>query len=434
MFDTLAGNLTVITSKPVANFLEGLGRTRFMQAFLDGLWRRELKKLRGLDSILYVSDVNIGDCINSQVCLEGLRKNFPDCRIDYLYNRTARPIVKNNPYMTEGHPVFENGIFPQEDDKQRIEAVLRKNRYDFIINTTSFLNKRSFRTARCPVIPNTRLIGKIVASHGTDEISHNTYWQHRLIIELAEYLRNKSGMEAEATAYPGVKCYLSEDVFAKRAAFLRKSRLSPKETIVFYNPDTSNDYTFISLKLQVDLLKRLVAMEQIDKLLLGHGFTFKGVERQLLAHVPRELRPKVVVMPRGMPIDVYASIVDLCELFITGDTGPMHIAAAKRVCVNPRKRFRNRTALVSIFGATATAIYGYDSSSPGHLPSNQKAPAKLIDMPPDCKSLACTIQRAARTCPQNRCFEKTDVDPIVRYVERYLYREGCPRTDEASSG
>jgi len=433
-FDAFVKHLTVISSRQISRGIERLALSRLLQAALERGETRALGRCRGTDRILFVSDVNIGDSVNMQRCVEALKENLPGSRIDYVCNRTAHPLVRHNPCIASAHPLFRYGMQPRPEDRARIANLIRETRYGLIVNTCSFLSRKDFPDAGCPVITNLRSVGRVLASLPTDGVSHYVYWLSEGVREMASRLRTGAAGTPLATAGFGVTCRLSEEVFARSAGFLKENGVSPEERVVFFNPDASNPYTFITRKLQIDLLRKLLALDGVDRVFLGHGFTFRGVERQLLTHVPDRFRRRVVVMPETLPIDVYAALVDRCDLFVTGDTGPMHIAAARKVCVNPALSFRNRTALVALFGGTASKIYGYDSGTPGFLPSRQAAPAVRIDTPAACKHLACTVQRVVRTCPQNRCFENTNADQIVRHAQRALSRDAGPGPVETGTG
>jgi ADP-heptose:LPS heptosyltransferase len=127
----------------------------------------------------------------------------------------------------------------------------------------------------------------------------------------------------------------------------------------------------------------------------------------------------VTVIPKETPIDVYAALTDHSDVFITGDTAPLHIAASKKIIVDSDRSFRNSTAVVGIFGATSSKIYGYDSFSQEHIPAPQKAPAKVFEEFPGCKNLTC-IDKIFKACPVVKCFDGLEPESIIEYVNDYL--------------
>ena len=73
-----------------------------------------------------------------------------------------------------------------------------------------------------------------------------------------------------------------------------------------------------------------------------------------------------------------AALMAKVSLVISNDSGPMHIAAARKIALDSGYSFNNSTAIVSIFGSTDPEIYGYDSFRTGYAEANQKAPSKIF--------------------------------------------------------
>lgn len=159
--------------------------------------------------------------------------------------------------------------------------------------------------------------------------------------------------------------------------------------------------------------------KNLDLLLLDSGYNFKGIERELLREIQFHLSRKIVVIPRDIPIDVYAGLKDNSEMFISGDTAPLHIAAAKKIIVNSDNRFKNSTAIVGIFGATSPRIYGYDSFSGKYLAATQDAPSKKFEGSPPCKNLTC-LHKLSKRCPEVRCFHGLEPEQVIDYINNYL--------------
>ncbi|MCK4431236.1 MAG: hypothetical protein KAW19_08020 [Candidatus Aminicenantes bacterium] len=199
---------------------------------------------------------------------------------------------------------------------------------------------------------------------------------------------------------------------------MAKLKINPYAKKILFNPDTTSQYTFIPFKFQLELLKGILSHKKLT-LLLNCGYIFKGIEKKLLNEIPSTLREKIVVIPRDIPIDVYAALIDNSDLFITGDTGPLHIAAARKYIVNSDARFENSTAIIGIFGATSAKIYGYDSFSPEYFPAAQDAPSKVFESNPPCKNLTC-IDKIFKNCPEVRCFDGLESEQIVSYTHNYL--------------
>ncbi len=253
-----------------------------------------------------------------------------------------------------------------------------------------------------------------------NETANVAYRVNEYVNQLFSALPQKTGSSKGTYDYSGTKLYLSADALAARNRYLRSLGISPDDVIVYFNPDASNKYTFLDRDKQLLLLKRLLSQHSFDFLLLGAGITFKGIERYLFDNIPGPLREKLVVLDKKVSLDTYASLLDICDVFITGDTGPMHIAAARKICINNPQAFNNRTAIVGIFGSSEPGIYGYDSFGDTFVNASQDAPSKIFEAIPDCKDITCSLQRITNKCSGERCFDGIDIDEIVAYIGGYL--------------
>ena len=120
-----------------------------------------------------------------------------------------------------------------------------------------------------------------------------------------------------------------------------------------------------------------------------------------------------------VPIDQFAGLIDCSRIFLSADTGPLHLASARKICPDSKAAFRNNTAVIGVFGATSGRIYGYDSFSRLYLSSAQDPPSKIFEGSPPCKNLTC-IDKVNKKCLIDHCFEGVEAQEIVDYIDRYL--------------
>jgi hypothetical protein len=411
--------LPLILSKPLG---KAVSHVLGDETFSNYLRKKDLALLTDIGEIkkiLVVSDVNIGDAIIIQSSIEALKHYFPDSDVDYAYSAVADPIIRRNPQISNLFPIFRNPFKPSESDRRSVERLCREKPYDLVINFCPFLSGHNFRCAGCTALSPAVLVTEILRAKTKRDEPAN------LAFRTTEYVNQLFSESPENSTkgkyyYSGTKIYLSPEVLKARDRYLKPLGISPDDVIVFFNPDASNKYTFLDSRLQLFLLGRLLSQDSFDLLLLGSGITFKGIERHLMANIPAPLREKVIVLDEEASLDTYASLLDICDLFITGDTGPMHIAAARKLCVDYMPAFRNRTAVVGIFGSSDPEIYGYDSFEDTYVEANQDAPSKVFEATPDCKNITCSLQRTTNKCPGGRCFDGLNIDEIVAYIGRYL--------------
>ena len=166
----------------------------------------------------------------------------------------------------------------------------------------------------------------------------------------------------------GVRTTIGDAAVAEAARYAAEAGVSPGSRVVMVNPDGACRFTLLPFQEQASLLERLAFTTAPETLiLLGAGHSWSGVGQRLLDAVPDALRGKLRIIPKQMSLEAYAALMDLADVFITGDTGPLHLAAARRYSRSGRHQFRNRTAVLSLFGATVPRMSGYDSHQPGYL-------------------------------------------------------------------
>jgi hypothetical protein len=213
----------------------------------------------------------------------------------------------------------------------------------------------------------------------------------------------------------------SDAAIAGAARFAASVGLSPAAPVVMYNPDTASPFTLMPFDAQAALLGEIVARAPTaTAILLGAGHTARGIGERLLAALPTAVQGRVRIVPRSMPLDVYAALIDFADVFVTGDTGPLHLAAARRYARSGCYRFRNRTAVLSFFGATPPRMSGYDSSRPGYLPASQDAPSFCCQAVSPCRNVTC-VNKLFKTCATPRCFEHVDVDGLASHAVAHLH-------------
>jgi hypothetical protein len=196
-------------------------------------------------------------------------------------------------------------------------------------------------------------------------------------------------------------------------ALLRELDIDPTRPTVFVNPDTSNDSTFLGEDVLVEVVARMTALPSAGGVLLGRGFTYRVW--RIASSRPSTVNSAAPCdsSPREFPLDAFCGVVDCCDVVISGDTGPMHLAVAEKVARRDAHGFVNRTAVVNVFKATDPRIYGY-GPPPEFAAGGQRVAPVPIEARPDCKNLVCSVQRLIASCPADRCQETLDAADIAR--------------------
>ena len=379
--------------------------------------RAVLRRVKAFRRFLVIPDIHIGDAVLTQPALTAIRDFFPGAEIDYVVNRGVASLVAGNPDASRVLPLFSGGVHPTPDDVSQLRTLIAEGRYDLCLSFTSLLEPEEQADATQPLIS--------VMSHGAAlvrnesdpaEINHFSFQHYRFVRELLSMVNSPVRPEH----YPGFQVTLPDQAIERALTFVARTGLEDGAPVVVFNPDGASPYTRMPFDLQHALLRRISRDSPAGTaILVGAGHTADGIGQRLVDALPISRRVKTRVIPKHMPLAAYAALLDFADVFITGDTGPLHLAAARRTCGSGNFQLRNRTAVISIFGATLPRMSGYDSARPGYLRANQDAPSWCFHAPSHCHNITC-LNKLYKTCRLVRCFEQLDVDTVARVAASQL--------------
>ena len=378
---------------------------RFLNKYFDKRLQSGINKAKRFEKFLVVADLNIGDAVIAWNGIYALREIFPGSEIDYVVKKSTRNIIKGCPEVNKIYPIYNSSPFPCEGDLHILKQIVKNGQYDFIINFSPMINNKIFGNKY--VIDYSIMATELLNNEFNFESVNNVTFQAYSFIRnvFRDYLPTN-----QSTDFRGSKIYLSNKAIVDAERFLINQGLDLSSGKIMFNPDASSIFTRIPFNLQLQLLKMLSELD--CQILLGSGHVEKFIEQRLISALTKSERQKVFIIPQDVDLDVYAALIDFSDVFITGDTGPLHLAAARKFLQEDLKSLRNQTAVFSVFGSTPPRIYGYDSQIQGFFPANQDAPSKVFIAKNKCRNITC-INKVAKTCAQVRCFQDLNPDEII---------------------
>ena len=408
----------------IDSLVYGVGGSKMLTSFTRSSLTARMHSIRTLDRILVVSDLNIGDAVITQAVISGIRDFLPHSGIDFIITRSAADLIKGNHEISKLYPVFTGRPFPNINDYNVLKRIINENRYDLVVNfCPMFSRKKDFGDVN--IIHGHNSIGLEMLKNETSSseinhiISQANIFIHKLFSKRLIPLRDES--------LKGVSVYISDAAAAKYRDFISAIKLNhPDRPVIYYNPDASSQFTILPLKYQTDIIRRLLNKEY--NILLGCGYSSTGIEKSIISSLPISSTDNLTLIPYSTSLDEMAAIVDRCDAYFGGDTGPLHIAAARKVSSSGNIFFRNKTAIFSVFGSTPVRIYGYDSEKTGFLPANQNAFSRVYAASSPCQNITC-LDKKNKVCKVVRCFESLNTEEIVSDISLYLnklYIAGLP--------
>jgi heptosyltransferase II len=268
----------------------------------------------------------IGDVLMTTPFLRGLRKTFPKSEITYIVGEWSSNVLEGNPNIDKIMPFDESIIF-QEDVISKFKKMIslsnkvKKERFDlcFVMDKSWMVNMFSF------------------LSGIKDRVGFSRGWEGFPLTKKIEY----KSVKHEIEYYLNLLVYFSKEKFSKELEI----RLTPEDrklankmrlwkgkkkligiSISGGNPGQTSTYRDWPVKNFQNLIN---ALEKTGKLVVLLGTNNKGVSGKNV----RDLTGKTTIKEA-------AAIMEVCDAFVTSDTGLMHIASAIK------------TPTVSIFGPT----------------------------------------------------------------------------------
>lgn len=235
----------------------------------------------------------IGDIVLSTVIPYSIKLKHPDCEIHYLTSSYGVQLFSNVPYV-------DKIIVFNSDIKELIKEI-RKQNYDAVVflNHTSYIYK--FALSLFPI----KSIFKSIK--GKSWVENYFYTAKKIYndVELPERL------------------YLSNENCFEKFPDLNKINEYPKPYILL-NPGRYQNQTRVGRIWNIEKYKELS-----KRLLDTYGGTVfvSGSEDERDYHM--QLSGEGVVVLSGMySLEETCALISLCDLVISGDSGPCHIASA----------------------------------------------------------------------------------------------------------
>ncbi|MCH9633250.1 MAG: hypothetical protein S4CHLAM6_16030 [Chlamydiae bacterium] len=327
--------------------------------------------------ILIVSNTGIGDTMWGTPALNVLHKKYPKSHIAVLASPLSEQVLKANPHVNEIITMKRRGGLPYF---ARFFSFYRK-KFDTII---LFHSSYKWATPFSYFLGPNRLIGFKHDAKNFDFLLTDLLdakLNHPIVQRLM--LVKRIGVQDELYQ---MKLYLSKKEEQQADDFLASFNLDPKKPLIGLQPGASEIFKCWPLGHFASLAKK------IDQQLGAQIIVFGNSSEMAYAQEIEKTAP-VIAAAGQLPLRVSAALLKRLSVFVTNDTGPLHLALAFKV------------PLVTIFGPT-----------PDHLcwPHLESPIVKILSNPSPC------ITCVGRKCHLPFCMEEIKVDDVFAHVVKLL--------------
>ncbi len=354
--------------------------------------------------ILLVRLRQIGDVVLTTPAVRAIRDRFPNAHIAYVVEPAAAPVLAANSAINELIVAPRVAGWRGTVSDVKLGGRLRRQAFDIAIDFHGG-PRASLITwlSRAPV-----RIGYEVASRS---------WMYTCVVDRPRALRPRHSVEnqwdllaslqvppASPARFP-VEMPTTPTAGALVDGRLTRNGVSPGEQLIVMHVSAGNPFRRWPVASFGEVAARLVAANPSRRVIVTSGPSEAGAAESVVAdaraRLPEIDAGRVVAWGDDFSLAELRVLVDLAALYIGGDSGPMHVAAASRV------------PIVSLYGPTLPA-----RSAPWR---DACWPSTSIET----EGLEC------RPCDQRvcvpgdfRCLTRIDARRVAEAAERLLSRTG----------
>lgn len=275
--------------------------------------------------LLIVRNDKLGDFILSIPVFALIKKYCPQSELHAFIPHYTSEIAVNCNYIDKA--IIDPGSSATLSEQLHTIKSIRQEKYDAIITlyTTSRMGIFSFLSGvKYRLAPATK-IAQIFYNHRlTQRRSKSLKPEYEYNKDLAiKFLADQNITVKEQPQTPYL-IFRNEEIAETKRNFYHEYQLDSNTRLIFIHPGTGGSATNLSLEQYANLARNLnISNNYIFVITAGpNEVEYANTLSTLLGDIPN------VVYPSINGLVNFSKIIQLCDLFISGSTGPLHIAGA----------------------------------------------------------------------------------------------------------
>ncbi len=273
-----------------------------------------------IERILIIRLAPLGETVLTTPVIRALRQHFPDAYIAYMVAPTREDLVSENPHLNEvlTYQASVPKLVYQMARRKFQMAVVLQPTFRLVLHT--FLARIPFRVGFETNAGGKRLLNLAV---------QNNTLQH----ETQRYLDVVRALDVEVVdSEPEV--FVDRESVAWVNNFLENRKLNDSKRIIGLNPGAATAYR------RWHAANFAVIGDRLHETYDAHIIITTGPrEGELADQVTERMSHSPIIVNQATPMQL-AALLQRCDLYISNDTGPMHLSTAVK------------TPTVALFGAS----------------------------------------------------------------------------------
>jgi lipopolysaccharide heptosyltransferase II len=299
------------------------------------------------ERILLVRLRLIGDVVFTTPLIGALRRAYPKARLTYLVEPAAAPVVRHNPHLDEVIVAPRRRGAGRLLDDVRLARRLRRARFDLALDLhggprSAWLTWASGARERIgyDIAGRRWMYTRVVARPRELRPRHSVRNQW----DLLEGIVGWSGGEPDP-ARDRIDIALEAAADARMAGKLRGAGVGADDELIVIHVSAGNPFRRWPEPFFVDLAASLAAGHSRRRVVFSSGPSDRGAASRIAAAARERLGADAhrIIDLGEFDLHELRSLIGRSRLFVGGDTGPLHIAAA------------TDTPVVGLYGPTLAA-------------------------------------------------------------------------------
>jgi len=364
-------------------------------------WLRENKTktipLEEIKKILILLVAGIGDLVMATPSIKALKTRFKDAYVGLLVIPRSAQLIESCPYIDDLFildikDVYLKNMFTRESFIKTYKAIkkLRQKKFDMLINLQRIGSwGGSFKMAvLCWLIGAKYKVGRDTDGRGfffnfkiKESIREHTHDVEANLNVARALGANINEVKLELPIFEEDRLFISD--------FLTRGGISDKDLLIGFNPGAFRSYRRWLEKRWAQLADRLIGKYSCKIIITGDE-----TEKKMIDRIAGLTGKKSIITTTNLKLKQLAALIERFDLFITNDSGPMHIAAV------------TGTPLIALFG-------------PGNIhrisPYGGSNKSVIIRKEVNCRRPCYNVK-----CKDNKCMELITVEDVMKAAEGIL--------------
>lgn len=336
--------------------------------------------------ILVTFLMHLGDLVLTTPFIHALRKAAPDAHITYLVDEKLKDVVLHNPYLDEVITIDKLG---RDNSMLALMACAhRLSKMDFDVLINLHPNERcSFVCA----------MTKTKLRVGTAHTAFRPFWDmflhlDRTIHAADMYLDVLAELGVKDLSNNGLEVFVSDEDKLNAENFWRDNGIFATDKLIGFNIGSA-----VPTKRWAPERFAQVADIMAAK---GYKVVFFGgtMDEDVVNTAVSHMQATPIVATGALTIGTLAAALRRCDLLITNDSGPMHVAISQNV------------PIVALYGPSLVKLYGPYTKN-----------ATVVTAVPPCLGCAGGMKHK---CDDMQCMTRLTVAQVVEAAEKMLATHG----------